>query len=237
MAGINDWRFVRDKKAGMVTLGGFNADEETNLAAKKAVMRGRREFVFTDPLEEIEKQISMLRDFKGVVAVNVRSKGIEGYIQVSKVAGEYGALVEINAHCRQPEFIEIGCGQALLFEPERLAEIVEKSCKYSEVIVKIRGGLDLDYLKLAERLFDSGAFMIHVDAMIPGGGADYDLVELLTSAGNVIGNNSVTDIASARRMIESGAKLVSLARAVLRDGSIFDRLLQDNLLSSSVEVV
>lgn len=237
MAGINDWKFVKDKKAGMVTLGGFNADPPANEAARRAAERGRREFVFSNPVREIERQISMLQDFKGVIAVNVRSRSIEGYVSVSRIAGEYGAVVEINAHCRQPEFLEIGCGQALLFKPEKLAETVERASKHAEVIVKIRGGLDVDYPDLSEMIFESGAFMIHVDAMIPGGGADYDLIRLISSAGNTIGNNSVTDISSARKMLENGAKLVSLARAVLKDERIFDRLLHDNLLSSKVEVV
>ncbi|AKG91037.1 tRNA dihydrouridine synthase B -like protein [Geoglobus ahangari] len=237
MAGINDWRFVRDKRAGMVVLGGFNADRDSNEAAKRAAERGRREFVFSDPVREIERQISMLHGFRGVVAVNVRSKSLDGYAEVARVAGDHGAVVEINAHCRQPEFLEIGCGQSLLFNQHKLAEIVERASKHAEVVVKIRGGLDVDYLSLSQLLFDSGALMIHVDAMIPGGGADYELVKLISSVGNTIGNNSVVDVNSARRMLESGAKLVSLARAVLKDERIFDRLLRDNLLSSSVEVV
>lgn len=237
MAGINDWRFVKDKRAGMVILGGFNADRKTNEAAKKAVERGRKEFVFSDPLGEIEQQVVKLQDIDRTVAVNVRAADVDGYVAVARILAEYDAILEINAHCRQPEFTAIGCGQSLLFRPGVLERIVERTAKHANVIVKIRGGLDIDYVSLSERLFNSGAFMVHVDAMIPGGGADYGLVRAISSTGNTIGNNSVSDAESARRMIESGAKLVSLARAVLKDGGIFDHLLRDNLLSSKVEVV
>ncbi|WP_456370165.1 hydrolase, partial [Geoglobus sp.] len=167
MAGINDWRFVRDKRAGMVILGGFNADRKTNEAEKRAVERGRREFVFSDPLSEIERQVARLQDFDGAVAVNVRAADIDGYVAVSRILAEYGAILEINAHCRQPEFTEIGCGQSLLFRPDVLERTVERAAKHSDAIVKIRGGLGIDYVSLSERLFSSGAFMVHVDAMIP----------------------------------------------------------------------
>lgn len=237
MAGINDWKFVKRFKAGLVLLGGFNADKKTNEAGIKAMERGRKEFIFQNPLKEIEFQLKMLEDFKGVAGINVRSYTLEGYVESARIAGEYGTLFEINAHCRQKEFLEIGCGQHLLFNPEKLAKIVEKTSRHAEVSVKIRGGLGIDYCSLAEKIFESGARFIHADAMIPGGKADLKLIEEISEHGNVIGNNSVRNVEDARKMLSAGAKLVSIARGVLEDENIFDKLLNDDLLSSSIEVV
>ncbi|MBE8538555.1 tRNA-dihydrouridine synthase [Geoglobus acetivorans] len=236
MAGINDWKFISRFDVGFGILGGFNADKKSNEAALKVVQRGRKEFVFGNPVKEIEHNLKMLEDFGGIVGINVRAFSDEGYADVSKLAGEYGAILEINAHCRQKEFTEIGCGQALLYEQERLAKIVERTSKFAEVSVKIRGGLDIDYLGLSSRIFESGAAMIHLDAMIPGGKADLKLVELISGLGNVVGNNSVRSAEDARKMIDAGARLVSIARGVLEDERIFDRLLEDELLASKVEV-
>uniref|UniRef100_A0A7C3YEM3 Hydrolase n=1 Tax=Geoglobus ahangari TaxID=113653 RepID=A0A7C3YEM3_9EURY len=236
MAGINNADFAKKHKVGFAILGGFNADKATNEAAIRAMKRGRKEFVFKDPLKGIESELKKMEEFKGVIGVNIRSSTMEGYLAVAKLAGDFDAVIEINAHCRQEEFIKIGCGQALLLS-EKLPRIVEEASKFTEVSVKIRGGLNVDYEKIARKLFDSGALLLHVDAMIPGGGADYNLVERLSRIGNVIGNNSVTDVRSARKMIEHGAKLVSAARAVLRDPLFFEKLLEDDLLSTKVEVI
>jgi len=236
MAGINNADFAKKHRVGFAILGGFNADRATNEAALKALKRGRKEFVFKEPLKGIESELKKMEDFKGVVGVNIRSSTIEGYLAAAKLAGDFGAVIEVNAHCRQEEFIKIGCGQALIFS-EKLSKIVEKTSKFTEVSVKIRGSLDVDYEKIARRLFDSGALLLHVDAMIPGGGADYNLIERLSRIGNVIGNNSVTDVKSAKKMIECGAKLVSAARAVLKDPLFFEKLLKDDVLSTKVEVI
>jgi len=236
MAGINNADFAKKHKVGFAILGGFNADRATNEAALKAIKRGRKEFVFKDPLKGIEAELKKMEGFTGVVGVNVRSSTIEGYVATAKLAGDFGAVVEINAHCRQEEFVEIGCGQALLIS-EKLPRIVERSSKFADVSVKIRGGLGIDYEKLAQKLFDSGALLLHVDAMIPGGGADYGLIKRLSGIGNIIGNNSVTDVSTAKRMIKCGAKLVSAARAVLKDPLFFEKLLEDKILSERVEVV
>ncbi len=236
MAGINDSEFAKKHKVALAILGGFNADKKTNFAALKVMKRGRREFVFDNPLKGIENELRNMEDFEGKVGVNVRASDLKGYSEVAKIAKEYNAILEINAHCRQKEFLEIGCGQALLFN-EDLMRIVERTTKFADVSVKIRGGLGIDYEKLAKKIFDAGAILLHVDAMIPGGKADYNLIKRLSKLGNVIGNNSVVDVSSARRMIESGAKLVSAARAVLKDPNFFEKLLRDEGLASEIEVI
>ncbi len=237
MAGINDHRFCSKFPAGMVVLGGFSVDEASMEASKKVVKRGRREFIFENPLAGVKAEIEgLIRAYDGVFAVNVRSAGEEGYLKTAKLVSECGGIIEINAHCRQPEFMEIGCGQELLKERSRLISIVKKTSKICLTCVKIRGGLRLDYRKLAIELKEAGCLMLHVDAMIPGGNADLKLIKEVSKEIFTIGNNSVVDVNSAKKMLESGAKLVSAARAVLKDEKFFENLLKDDLLSSPLEI-
>ncbi len=237
MAGINNWEFAKKFDAGFLILGGFNADRKAMEAGIRAVKRGRREFIFHDPISGIEDQLKRAVEDSRIKGVNIRSSSLKGYVDSAKLASEYGAVIEVNAHCRQPEFLEIGCGQNLLFNPDRLVRIVDAVSKYSEVTVKIRGGLEIDYVSISERIFEAGAFMIHIDAMVPGGRADYGIVRVISQIGNVIGNNSVQDSESAKKMIYSGAKLVSLARMALQNKDIFKKLLEDDVLASGIEVV
>jgi len=195
-------------------------------------LRGRKEFLFG--IDGIEGEIKKLGRRK--FAVNVRSSSLEGYLNVAELVAEFEGIIEINAHCRQPEFVEIGCGEWLLFNHERLVEIVSKTSRIAPTFVKIRGGHKLDYEKIARKLFDAGCLAIHVDAMIPGGGCDFSLIERISRIGNVIGNNSFVDIESGERIIMAGAKMASAARAVLRDENFFEKMLRSPLLSQPVEL-
>lgn len=232
MAGINNADFCRGQRAALVILGGFNADRKAIEAAKKAVRRGRKEFLFG--IDEIENEIRKLgkRNF----AVNVRSSSLEGYLEAAELVESYDGILEVNAHCRQPEFVEIGCGEWLLFHSGKLVEIVSRVSKIVPTFVKIRGGHELDYERLVKKLFDAGCLAIHLDAMIPGGGCDFSLIERMAKIGNVIGNNSFVDIESGEKIIRSGAKMASAARAVLKDENFFEKMLKSPLLSQPVEL-
>lgn len=234
MAGINNAEFCKKQKAGLVILGGFNADEGAMNAAKKAVERGRKEFLFEDPLEGIEKEI---RAIKGKnFAVNVRSSTLEGYLEVANLVESYGGILEVNAHCRQPEFISAHCGEWLLFNLEELLRIVKTVSKIAITATKIRGGYNLDYETICKKIFDSGCKIIHIDAMIPNAGCDFELIRKTSRLGFVIGNNSFVDIATGERIIASGAKMASAARAGLKDENFFDKMLKSDILSQAVEL-
>jgi TIM-barrel protein len=238
MAGINDAEFCRRHPAGLLILGGFNADETSNEAAKKAVRRGRKEFVYDEPLKGIETETkSLSKSLKEKLAVNVRSKSIEGYINAAEIVKKYSGIIEINAHCRQPEFLEIKCGQWLIFHPDKLTEIVkEVSAMDVPVSVKLRGGLEVNYVDIIRELKKAGCDMIHLDAMIEGGGCDLNLISGLSSEAFLIGNNSVVDIESAERMLNAGAKMVSAARAVLKDYQFFKKLLSSSILRKPIRL-
>lgn len=233
MAGINDAEFCNKQKASLVILGGFNADKNAMNAARAVVARGRREFVFEDPILGIEME---LKKIKKNFAVNVRSSTLEGYLETAEIVDSYGGIFEINAHCRQPEFVLAGCGEWLLFKAEKLFEIVEKVSRIAITAVKLRGGHKIDYERLSIKLFEKGCSAVHIDAMIPNGGSDLFLLQKVSKHGFTIGNNSFVDKESGERMIRAGAKMVSAARAVLKDAKFFDKMLESRILSQPVEI-
>lgn len=238
MAGINDAEFCKQHPVGLAVLGGFNADDASSYTAEEVVKRGRREFIFDNPQKGIEQEVKSLWEAKNF-AINVRSAEVDGYLMAAEIAERYGGMLEINAHCRQPEFINIKCGQWLMHHPEELTSLIREVTKAADVPVgvKIRGGVpEVDYLQLSGMLKSSGCSFIHLDAMIEGGGCDLKLVSRLAKENFVIGNNSVSNIASAEMMLASGAKLVSAARAPLKNSQFFEMLLESDELREALKV-
>ncbi|MEN6329094.1 MAG: MJ0144 family RNA dihydrouridine synthase-like protein [Methanobacteriaceae archaeon] len=232
MAGITDGAFCRDiSKEGfdMVTLGGYNADPSTIQAGHQILSRGRPEFVVEEEqlLSYLEDQVKLVKkEFKGSVSVNLRSTTPEPIIEISKIKGV--DVVEINAHCRQKEITNLGCGQALLQDVMKLEEYVRKIVEKSKslVSVKIRANVteinEIDVTKAVER---AGANYIHVDAMLPGSdSADLEIIRSIKENTSIflIGNNSIKDIESARRMLNAGADGISIARAAMGGSLNFD---------------
>jgi len=237
MAGINNAEFCLRHPVGLAILGGFNADNKSNEVGKKVEGRGRKEFIFEEPVEGIEKEVRIMRKNRRNFAVNVRSATIDGYLAAAEVVKKHGGIIEINAHCRQPEFIEIKCGQWLIFHPDRLVSIVSEVSEIDiPISVKLRGGLNVDYPEIVRKVKKAGCSIIHMDAMIEGGGCDLNLLSKLSGNGFLIGNNSVVDIGSAERIIKTGANMVSVARSVLKDEKFFVKLLESKLLRERVEL-
>lgn len=239
MAGINNAEFCKQHPVGLVILGGFNADHAASLAAEEAMKRGRKEFIYDDPRKGMEQEIESLLESHRNFALNVRSAHLDGYLMAAEIAGKYGGLLEVNAHCRQPEFTDIKCGQWLVYHPEEFALLIREvsSTAAVPVGVKIRGGIrEVDYLQLSSLLRRSGCSFIHLDAMIESGGCDLELISKLAKENFVIGNNSVVDIASAERILTCEAKLVSAARAALKDSRFFEELLESDKLRESLTV-
>ena len=116
MAGVTNGDFcsrVAKGGAGMVTLGGFNFDKATISAARLITTRERPEFIID--LEELpeytERQVSIARKGKTLVNINIRVTSREGLLLAAKISQEAGAdAIELNAHCRQPEIMNLGTG-------------------------------------------------------------------------------------------------------------------------------
>ncbi|MCE5214060.1 MAG: tRNA-dihydrouridine synthase [Methanobacterium sp.] len=234
MAGITDGKFCRKlstKGFDLVTIGGYNSDRETILAGKKIIKRGRSEFdvPLGDFKEHITHQTDIIKKdthWKGMVSVNLRAVTTSPIIEISEI--NEVDVVEINAHCRQPEITGLGCGQSLLFKPEKLErfthEVVKKAD--SKVSVKIRANVQgTDIIEISKSVENAGADYLHVDAMKPGHPqADYDVISSIKQTTEIflIGNNSIKDLKSAQKMIDAGSDGISLARALITGKLPFD---------------
>ncbi len=229
MAGIADSAFANQHAddAGLVILGAFNLDEGSMTVASELAARGRKEFISDEPMEFIKKEIQAVKS-GSAVAVNVRSTTLGPLIEAAKLVKEEGAILELNAHCRQPEMLDAGLGEALLQDLPRLSEWI-RAIKETGVVlsVKVRANI-VDDAQLARIIDKAGADIIHVDAMLEGFGTDLDAIMTYRDATRkfLIGNNSVTDFADAKDMFSWGADMVSAARGVLEDPELIRKLVE-----------
>lgn len=229
MAGITDSKFVsKFDNAGLVILGGYNLDGKTNDAARKEISRGRKEFVSDDPIAFLENELAASSELNTSIGVNVRAASLDPYIQAANIAKKFGAILELNAHCRQPEMVDIGAGEAFLKDIPRLCEYIKEIKKTNVVLsVKIRANV-VDDVKLAEEIEKAGADIIHIDAMHPQG-VDLGVIKRVRNSTGlfIIGNNSIVDFESAKEMFSRGADMVSVARAVLKNPDVIDHLVEE----------
>lgn len=230
MAGIADPDFVRKvaMSAGLVVLGGYNLDDATNDAAVRIKERGRAEFVTREPIDHLRSELEQLNEMGDppAIALNVRSTEIKPLLEAALLTKEYGAILEIDAHCRQPEMTRIGVGEPLLRDLDRLTSMIFRVKKTGVALcVKTRSGV-VDDVELAIAIEQAGADAIHIDAMKPGAGADHRAIKVTRNATDllIIGNNSVVDFRSAKAMFGHGADMVSLARATLGNSDVIDTL-------------
>lgn len=229
MAGIVDSAFANQYAgyAGLVVLGAFNLDKGSMEVASDLASRGRKEFISDEPLELIKREIRAVNS-GSAVAVNVRSTTLEPLIEAAKLVKEEGAILELNAHCKQPEMLKAGMGEALLRDLPRLSAWI-KAIKETGVVlsVKVRANIVND-VKLARLIDKAGADIIHVDAMLEGFGADLDAISNYRDATRlfIIGNNSVTDFAAAKDMFSRGADMVSVARGTMENPNLIKELVE-----------
>ena len=206
------WARTAAPAVGCAFLGGVALDGPTRAAARKLRARDRTEFLPSDPIEFVDEQLASLSDVDVRPGVNVRGVSPEPIETVASVCADRGAIVEINAHCRQEEMCAAGAGEALLSDGDRLCEYVSAaSGTDATVSVKLRtevSGVDLP--GLSARLSAAGADLLHVDAM----DSEPVVAEVVDAAPGaaVIANNGVRDRATVREYLEYGADAVSVGR-------------------------
>ncbi|WP_123537123.1 tRNA-dihydrouridine synthase [Halosimplex salinum] len=206
-----EWARAADEFAGAAFLGGIALDEPTRAAAREMLDRDREEFLPDDPLAFVDDQLAALTDAPLRSAYNVRASEPGPIREAATVCADHGAILEINAHCRQDEMCAAGAGESLLRDPDRLAEYVRAAAETGATVsVKIRTELPgVDLPAVATRLDDAGADMLHVDAM--DSEAVVGDVVAATDA-FVVANNGVRDGATAREYLDYGADAVSVGR-------------------------
>lgn len=230
MGGVTDSHFANEfaKDAGLVIIGGYNLDAATNQAASEMVKRGREEFISDEPLKLIENELKSVK-INSVVAINVRSSTLEPLIEAARIAKNENVIIEIDAHCRQPEMTKIGVGEALLQDLQKLQDTIRKVKATGAIVsVKVRANV-IDNIKMAKAIEDAGADILHVDAMKKGSGADMETIRKIRDVTRLllIGNNSVTHFDTAKEMFTRGADIVSVGRGVIENPSLITTLAKE----------
>ncbi|MCK5660892.1 MAG: tRNA-dihydrouridine synthase, partial [Methanosarcinales archaeon] len=227
MAGTTNSGFLNRvaSDAGIATIGGFSIDAATIAASKSIQAAGRLEFISDAPMELIRSELEQIA-IPAAVVVNVRSATIEALMEAALIVKGAGGILEIDAHCQQEAMMDAGAGQALLFDADKLASWVSKIKKTGVVLsVKFRAGI-ADDAALCCKLEDAGADIVHIDAMIEGGGNNPAVIRNVRDATElfIIANNSICDFESAKDMFSHGADMVSVARAMVANTAVVPAL-------------
>ena len=207
-----EWARTAAPYVGCAFLGGVALDEATRSAARKLLDRDRTEFLPADPTEFVDRQLSRMADVDALAGMNVRSATVEPIEAAASVCAERGAILEINAHCRQKEMCAAGAGESLLTDGDRLCEqVAAASARGATVSVKLRtevSGVDLP--ALCGQLCEAGADLLHVDAM----DSEHRIADVADAAPGafVVANNGVRDRETVREYLAYGADAVSVGR-------------------------
>ncbi|MHA1778128.1 MAG: tRNA-dihydrouridine synthase [Candidatus Heimdallarchaeaceae archaeon] len=241
MAGIADKNFCQemlDYGVGMCTFGAYPLDRINNQASISVIKRGRKEFVVE--LNNINPDIWAKRHFTltkkyqhQLITLNIRLVRVDDLSKslLSSIT-PYIDMVELNAHCRQKEILNIGGGQNLTLEPKKLLKLIKEIRQVVNVKIgiKIRG---LNSHKISENieLFEREKVnYFHIDCMIPGKDkANIQYIKDISSITNipVIGNNSVRSVATINKMLDAGAIAASLARPLLHNRKFMAELINE----------
>ncbi|MCG3217571.1 MAG: tRNA-dihydrouridine synthase [Candidatus Heimdallarchaeota archaeon] len=236
MTGYTDGDFCRKivlQGAQGVILGGISVDARSELASQQIIKRGRKEFVW-GTVEEIEGlltkvklEVSKLKNLKVMKGINIRASSPENFAKAASALSPFFDFIELNAHCRQPEFLELNIGQNLLSNISFLNDFINEYKKRVKVplSLKIRSSVIQNPKDFVNDL--SSVDILHVDAMLPGK-PEADLTKLKDFAdlfqGKIIGNNSVTTTGIALKMLNIGISAISIGRAALSNPLLFSEI-------------
>jgi len=206
------WARAGADHAGAAFLGGIALDDPTREAARDLVARDREEFLPPDPIAFVETQFELLSDVPIRPGVNVRAAAPGPISEAAAVCAAHDAILEINAHCRQPEMCAAGCGEALLREPDRLRKFVTAASDAGATTsVKVRAEVSgVDLPAVARAASDAGADAVHVDAM----DSESVIRKVVEAAPSlfVVANNEVRGPESVAEYLGYGADAVSIGR-------------------------
>lgn len=196
---------------GGAILGGLAIDAPTQDAAAQMVTRGRDEFQPTDALAFMDAELAKCADLPLRPGWNIRAREPGAVRAAAAVCAARGAILEINAHCRQDEMCAVGAGEALLHDSARLRDHVwAAAAAGATVSVKVRTEVPgVDLVEVCRVADTAGADLIHVDAM----DSEHVVGEIARATDAVvIANNGVRDRQTVREYAEYGADAVSVGR-------------------------
>lgn len=207
-----DWARAAAPYVGCAFLGGIALNEVTREAARAMVEnRDREEFLPSDPVRFVDRQLESLAEAPVRSAFNVRTTTLDPLRRVARVCADHGAILEVNAHCRQDEMCAAGAGETLLRETDRLAEQVRAASDVGATVsAKVRAEVDgVDLVETARACERAGAALLHVDAM-----DSEPVIADLRGATDLflVANNGIRDRATAWEYLDLGADAVSVGR-------------------------
>lgn len=157
---------------------------------------------------------------------------------VERIQDRPYAILDINMGCPVPKVVNNHEGSALMKEPKLVEEIISALVKVSKkpVTVKIRKGFDDEHVnavEIAKIAEASGAAAVAVHGRTReqyyAGKADWDIIRQVKKAVKipVIGNGDVTDVFSAKKLIEeTGCDGIMIGRASRGNPWIFKEITQ-----------
>ena len=207
-----DWALAAAPHVGCAFMGGIALDDPTREAARAMIEdRDRTEFLPADPVAFLDRQLESVADAPLRGAFNVRTATLDPLRRAAAACADRGAVLEVNAHCRQDEMCAAGAGETLLRDAGRLAEQVEAASGVGATVsVKVRAEVDgVDLVATARACERAGADLLHVDAM-----DTESVIADLREATDLflLANNGVRDRETVREYLEYGADAVSVGR-------------------------
>ena len=153
--------------------------------------------------------------------------------------------INLNAGCPMTKVTQCGAGAALVKDPGLVYELLRAIKENTSLPVSLKTRLGphpgdikiFDLLAAAER---AGASKLIVHArftsQMHGGETHLDLLKEVVKRAkiSIIGNGSVTNLESARRVLETGVSGLMIGRAALAEPSIFRRLRTQLLGETSI---
>ena len=207
-----EWARAAAPHVGCAFMGGIALDDATRDAARAMVAdRDRTEFLPAYPVRFVGRQLDALADAPVRGAFNVRTTTLGPLRRAARACADRGAILEVNAHCRQVEMCEGGAGETLLRDTDRLAAQVRAASEAGATTsVKVRAEVEgVDLVATARAIERAGADLLHVDAMDtePVLAALREATDLF-----LLANNGVRDRETTHEYLEYGADAVSVGR-------------------------
>ena len=214
MAGVGNSAFrtiIKEMGCGLIY---------AEMVSDKAIFFNNQKTIDMLYMEEIERPITQ----------QIFGSDVDSFVEAAKFIEETMKpdILDINMGCPVPKVaIKAQAGSALLKDPEKIRKIVTAVVKAVKVpvTVKIRSGWDhnsINAIEVAKIIEECGAsaICVHPRTRSQGysGKADWSIIKAVKEAVSipVIGNGDITDIYSAKKMIdETGCDLIMIARGVL----------------------
>jgi nifR3 family TIM-barrel protein len=155
--------------------------------------------------------------------------------KAAKLVEPYCGIIDINFGCPVEKIVKQGAGSALLLQPEKVREIMERTNEKIKVPItaKIRSGIrgKAVAVKIAKICEESGAsaICVHPRTREQGysGKADWKIIKNVKDAVSipVVGNGDIKKPEDAKRMLQqTGCDYVMIGRAARGNPFIFKQI-------------